>query len=331
MSEQNGHIELQRSVDSIVIGIRHRDDLGDIDALTRSIERLGLLQPVTITPDGVLVCGRRRLESVKRLGWRTLKVWVRSGISDELSRMLAERDENQQRKDLDEVEQAKLYDEISRLLAEDAARRQAATRFGSKADSGGACGGGESPPPQEALGKTRDQASRIITGRASYHRHEQVAEIQRIAADDATPAAVRQVARKALAAIRAGAKVNGAYQRVKQALELATVSPIDLTPSAAELERLADTALARAKKDRTEHARSKRPEEIESRGARRSVRAFLLTWTDLDGWSRYYNPTEIAPQLKDRDWEMFERVLAETITFADEVRAIRSTPHSASA
>ena len=27
MSEQNGHIELQRSVDSIVIGIRHRDDL----------------------------------------------------------------------------------------------------------------------------------------------------------------------------------------------------------------------------------------------------------------------------------------------------------------
>ena len=134
-----------------------------------------------------------------------------------------------------------------------------------------------------------------------------------------------------MAAIRAGAKVNGAYQRVKQALELATVSPIDLTPSAAELERLADTALARAKKDRANHPRSKRPEEIESRGARRSVRAFLLTWTDLDGWSRYYNPTEIAPQLKDRDWEMFERVLAETITFAAEIRAIRSTPHSASA
>ncbi len=142
MSEQNGHIELQRSVDSIVIGIRHRDDLGDIDALARSIERLGLLQPVTITPDGVLVCGRRRLESVKRLGWRTLKVWVRSGISDELSRMLAERDENQQRKDLDEVELSKLYGETSRLLAEDAARRQAATRFGSEADDGGACGGG---------------------------------------------------------------------------------------------------------------------------------------------------------------------------------------------
>ena len=331
MSEQNGHIELQRSVDSIVVGNRHRDDLGDIDALARSMERLGLLQPVTITPDGVLVCGRRRLEAVKRLGWRTLKVWVRSGISDELSRMLAERDENQQRKDLDEVEQAKLYHEISRLLAEDAARRQAATRFGRGADSGGAYGGGDSPPPQEQAGKTRDQASRLITGRASYHRHEQVAEIQRIAGDDATPAAVRQVARKALAAIKAGAKVNGAYQDVKQALELATASAIDLRPSAAELERVADAAHAAAKKDRTERARSEKLETPDSRGARRSVRAFLLTWTDLDGWSRYYNPTQIASQLKDRDWETFERVLAETITFADEVRAIRSTARSASA
>jgi ParB family chromosome partitioning protein len=58
--------------------------------------------------------------------------------------------------------------------------------------------------------------------------------------------------------------------------------------------------------------------------SRRSVRAFLLTWGDLDGWSRYYNPNEIAAQLKDDDWEMFERVLAETIAFADEVRALRT-------
>src|SRR3954449_12957485 len=106
MSEKNGQIELQRSVDSIVIGIRHRDDLGDIDALARSIERLGLLQPVTITPDGVLVCGRRRLESVKRLGWRTLKVWVRSGISDELNRLLSPQGANEQRKPLAPLEPA---------------------------------------------------------------------------------------------------------------------------------------------------------------------------------------------------------------------------------
>ena len=48
----------------------------------RSIQKLGLLQPVTITPDGVLVCGPTP-GGGKRLGWRTLKVWVRSGISDD--------------------------------------------------------------------------------------------------------------------------------------------------------------------------------------------------------------------------------------------------------
>ncbi len=33
----DGRIELKRSVDSIVIGHRHRTDLGDLDALAASI------------------------------------------------------------------------------------------------------------------------------------------------------------------------------------------------------------------------------------------------------------------------------------------------------
>src|SRR5690242_18225091 len=77
MSNLDGHIELERRLDSIIVGIRHRKDTGDIDALMRSIEEVGLLQPITITPDGILVCGWRRLEAIRRLGWPTLKVWVR--------------------------------------------------------------------------------------------------------------------------------------------------------------------------------------------------------------------------------------------------------------
>ena len=89
-----GHIELERSVSSIVVGERHRRDSGDLTPLMDSMKRVGLLQPVTITPDGYLICGYRRLEAAKQLGWNTLRVWVRSGISDELTRLLAERDEN---------------------------------------------------------------------------------------------------------------------------------------------------------------------------------------------------------------------------------------------
>ena len=85
-----GHVELERRIDSITVGVRHRKDPGDLNALMKSIEEVGLLQPVTITPDGVLICGWRRLEALRRLGRRTLNVWVRSGISDQLSHLLAQ-------------------------------------------------------------------------------------------------------------------------------------------------------------------------------------------------------------------------------------------------
>ena len=41
-----------RPVNSIVIGERHRKDLGDIDGLAVSIAELGLLHPIVITPKG---------------------------------------------------------------------------------------------------------------------------------------------------------------------------------------------------------------------------------------------------------------------------------------
>src|SRR3546814_8240299 len=93
MSDAHGHIELERRVDSIKVGVRHRSDAErDLAPLMRSIERLGLLQPVTITPDGMLVCGHRRLAAVKQLGWPTLRVWVRTGVSDHLTQLLAEQE-----------------------------------------------------------------------------------------------------------------------------------------------------------------------------------------------------------------------------------------------
>lgn len=47
MTAATGHIELDRTVESIQVGRRHRHDLGDLDALAASIERDGLLQPIT--------------------------------------------------------------------------------------------------------------------------------------------------------------------------------------------------------------------------------------------------------------------------------------------
>ena len=48
MPDNRGHIELDRRIDTIVVGVRHRKDMGDIDGLMRSIEEVGLLQPVHV-------------------------------------------------------------------------------------------------------------------------------------------------------------------------------------------------------------------------------------------------------------------------------------------
>jgi len=63
-------------VGSIKIGRRHRRDLGDVTSLTKSIAELGLLHPVVVTPQKRLVAGRRRLEAVRRLGWKEVPVRV---------------------------------------------------------------------------------------------------------------------------------------------------------------------------------------------------------------------------------------------------------------
>ena len=41
-----GRIELERAVDSIIVGARHRHDHGDLTPLVESIRRHGLLQPI---------------------------------------------------------------------------------------------------------------------------------------------------------------------------------------------------------------------------------------------------------------------------------------------
>lgn len=129
----SGHVELDRAVDSIRVGQRHRTDLGDLDELVASIDRLGLLQPITISPDGTLICGARRLEAVRRLGWQRVNVWVRSGISTRLEQLLAEQHENTMRKAFTPTEAATLYQELKNLMAEDAAKPPPASALTARA------------------------------------------------------------------------------------------------------------------------------------------------------------------------------------------------------
>lgn len=80
---------------SIIIGNRFRKDLGDVDALAKSINDLGLLHPVVVMPDGTLIAGQRRLEACKRLGWQEVPV----NVVDLQNIVRGEHDENAVRKD----------------------------------------------------------------------------------------------------------------------------------------------------------------------------------------------------------------------------------------
>jgi hypothetical protein len=57
-----------RAINEIIVGHRHRRDLGDVDGLARSIEQIGLLHPVVVRSDGTLVAGGRRLAACRQLG-----------------------------------------------------------------------------------------------------------------------------------------------------------------------------------------------------------------------------------------------------------------------
>lgn len=298
MSTPAGYIELERAVDSILIGRRHRTDLGDIDALAASIDRDGLLQPLTITPDGVLVCGLRRLAAIKKLGWRRVSVWVRSGISDRLGHLLAEQDDNQLHKPLTPIEAAALYREIKQLMVEDAARRKAKTQF-QEGHEPGKHGPADSAGPSQAhqLGDARAQAARMVTGSSSYTRLEQIGFLQRLADDPAVSEALRTQVRDGLAQIEAGAPVNPIFQRLRGAHAEAG------TERDHRLHELADEALTRvhaakagkAKKPPASPPRRRITEDDQP--ARFPVRAFVLTWGDMEAWWTHYDVVELAAEL----------------------------------
>lgn len=319
VSTAAGHIELDRTVEAIQVGRRHRQDLGDLDALAASIERDGLLQPITITPDGVLVCGARRLAAIRQLGWRTVNVWVRSSISDRLGHLLAEQDDNQLHKTLSPVEAAGLYREIKELIAEDAARRDQATRFSTEHQPRWN-GGGNFPPPLTPPGKTREQAAAMIPGAPSCKTLDKIGYLQRLTDDPDLADALRSEARAGLAQIEAGGAVDPIYQRLRD------IHRDDQAGRDAHLHELATEALNRVKNS-TPKKKAKptdRPRPAEAGHARYPVRAFVLTWTELASWWLHYDLEDLAAQLTDEQAESFYATAEGTSEFADRLRAART-------
>lgn len=70
----------------------------DIKELALSISEIGLLNPITLTGDYILIAGLHRLEAVRLLGWKEVECSI-TGLNG-LSAELAELDKNLARANL---------------------------------------------------------------------------------------------------------------------------------------------------------------------------------------------------------------------------------------
>jgi ParB family chromosome partitioning protein len=165
---------IEARVEEIVIGDRHRKEVGDLDALAESIREVGLLHPVVVTPDKKLVAGSRRLAAVKKLGWTKVPVHVVRGLSDAVQSLRAERDENACRKEFAPTEVADLGRKLEELERPAAKERQAEA---GPADGPGKKATASGKLPAGAAGDTRDRVAAAfgISGK-TYEKIKAVVE-----------------------------------------------------------------------------------------------------------------------------------------------------------
>jgi N6-adenosine-specific RNA methylase IME4 len=197
------------NIEQIQIGFRYRKDLGDLRTLAQSIEEVGLLHPVVVTPEGRLIAGQRRLEACRLLGWTDITVTV----VDLYQAARGEAHENFVRKDLLPSEIVALKRAIEPLE-----RREARQRQGERADL---CPSATVAECQRAdPGDARDRISRYLgVGRTTIERAEAVVE-----AAEEEPEEYGHLVEQ----MDRSGKVAGAYRRLevlRQARELDAAPP----------------------------------------------------------------------------------------------------------
>lgn len=115
-------------ISDIRFDVRHRKDFGEIETLAESINRLGLLHPVVLRSDMTLIAGERRIRAYQHLGRDCIEAHIVKGFEDAVTLLLAERDENTERKALAPSEKVALGIELEKLERPKASERKKSTQ-----------------------------------------------------------------------------------------------------------------------------------------------------------------------------------------------------------
>ena len=161
----------------------------------------------------------------------------------------------------------------------------------------------------------------MIPGGASYKTLDKIGYLEHAANDTALPEHIRAAAQRGLEEIDAGSPVHPIYETIRNH----TANP-DAGDEA--LHQAAADALARIQSSgKPKPAPAKKPNSTpESGPVQYPVRAFVVTWTELDQWWTHYDPAVLAAELTDEHIATFLRVIEHTIAFADALQAALTNP-----
>jgi ParB/RepB/Spo0J family partition protein len=169
MSVMENHVKIvDVPIEKIHIGERRRQDFGDIAALARGIQRVGLLEPIIVDRNASdryrLVAGERRLRAAKLLKWKTIPTQLLKHLSQDELRDI-EFEENENRKSLTAAERNKTF-KASKHLVESSKKAKEVLGLGPKTLKGGR------PPKEdvsrEAVSKALGVSRRAID-KADHH------------------------------------------------------------------------------------------------------------------------------------------------------------------
>lgn len=108
---------MEVNIDEIIVQDRIRQNNGWLDSLERSIQQVGILQPIGITPDKHLIFGGRRLQACKNLGLKTIPVRMFDIAADDpITALRMEREENEHRMDLTPSEKVEIAKRIEEAM-----------------------------------------------------------------------------------------------------------------------------------------------------------------------------------------------------------------------
>jgi len=104
-------------ISEIIVEDRARQNYGYLDSLERSIQLVGVVQPIGITADNKLIFGGRRLQACKNIGLTEVPVRVFDiAANDPITALRMEREENEHRLDLTPSEKIALGMKIEKSM-----------------------------------------------------------------------------------------------------------------------------------------------------------------------------------------------------------------------